>query len=181
MENIFLREVDTENFKHIYDDMLSQFPLSELKPYEVFIKLLKEKKLQCFSAFDNDIEIGYIMYAPVGDAVWLEYIAIKKEYHCKGYGRRILALLNNCYLEVEKPDESDVDTIRRIKFYTSLDAKKLDVDYVYPNNYGGLPMDLYYLGATPPEKESVLGVIRYIFNTLHADIKDVNLIMQNIL
>lgn len=181
MNNIILKRIYSDDFRHIYNDMEKQFPVSEMKPYAIFVKLIEENKLECYGAFDNNTEIGYVLYAPVNNTKWLEYIAVKKEYHCKGYGKKILSLLNNCYLEVEKPDEGNPDTIRRVRFYTSLGAEKLDINYIYPNNQGGLPMDLYFIGSNLPDKASINKTIKYVFNSLHSDIKDVNVILQNIL
>lgn len=181
MNDLKLEKVNIYDFSNIYDDMLQQFPPGELKSYEVFKKLLSDGILKCYKAVDNTDEVGYVIYTELknGDK-WLEYIAIKKEFQSKGYGRKILALLNNCYMEVEKPDEKLPDTLRRIKFYTSLSAKRLDVNYIYPNNTGGLPMDLYYLGDSTPDKAGVIDTISEIFTGLHSDVKNIDKIFNKI-
>ena len=62
--------------------------------------------------------------------------------------------------------DQDINKYRRIKFYEALGAKKLDIDYVYPNDQGGYPMDLYYLGKNIPE--NITEDIKYIFKILHS-------------
>ena len=182
MENLILKKIDTKIFKHIYEDMLLQFPSSELKSYDEFINLFKHKVLECHAVFDGEKEVGYIIYALLEDkSLWLDYIAIKKEFHSNGYGRKVFELINNCYLEVEKPDETKPDTLRRIKFYKSLGAQKLNVDYTYPNLEGGMQMDLYYLGDKIPSRDTINSDIKYIFNTLHADIPNVDKILNKII
>ncbi len=182
MSTLLLKKIKSNDFERIYEDMQRQFPENELKSFESFVRLLSEKKLVCEEAFDGDRGIGYILYAMLDSGkMWLDYIAVKKEYHSMGYGRKIISLLDNCYLEVEKPDSAIPDTIRRIKFYTSLGAKKLDINYIYPNDKGGLEMDLYYLGGIYPEKTDILNDIKLIFNKLHFDVKDIMQIYKRIL
>ena len=73
------------------------------------------------------------------------------------------------YLEVEKADESVINTIRRINFYKSLGAKKLDINYFYPNKDGCIELDLYFLPfckAELPLKEVSFRVIKDVFNAV---------------
>ena len=166
MDKLNFKKIINNDFKHIYQDMLEQFPKYELKSYENFEKLISSGKLDCYGVYDNDLEIGYFLLAKTGKSFWLDYIAIKKPYQSKGYGRKIMQHFDNCYLEVEKPDLNKPDTLRRIKFYEALGAKKLDIDYVYPNDQGGYTMDLYYLGKNIPE--NITEDIKYIFKILHS-------------
>lgn len=182
MSEMFFKKVKTENFEHIYQDMIMQFPACELKDYEEFRCLLNHNVLVCNAVFDGENEVGYVIYAILkNNNIWLDYIAIKKEFQSKGYGRKIFELINNCYLEVEKPNEDDINTLRRIKFYKSLGAKKLDLDYIYPNKDGGVKMDLYYLGEKIPSKITINSDIKYVFNTLHSDIHNLDKILKKII
>ena len=182
MRNLNLKKVDVLNFRHIYEDMRLQFPISELKSYDEFINLFNHNVLECHAVFDGEKEVGYIIYALLEDkSLWLDYIAIKKEFHSKAYGKKVFELINNCYLEVEKPDEMAPNTLRRIKFYKLLGAQKLDVDYIYPNLEGGMQMDLYYLGDKIPSRDTINSDIKYIFNTLHSDIPNVDKMLNKII
>lgn len=179
MNTLLLKNIKAYDFEHIYQDMQLQFPENELKPFGVFENLINNDKYAVFSVFDGDKEIGYILYIKLKSGrLWLDYIAVKKEFHSKGYGKRIMSLLHNCYLEVEKPDACFPDTLRRIKFYTLLGAKKLNINYIYPNLEGGLPMDLYYLGDDLPSNEDILNDIKNVFFDIHSDIKSINKIIE---
>ncbi len=178
MNKIILKKYGIKEFQHIYTDMLNQFPKNELKTYETFEKLISENKLNCFGIYDNDKEVGYLIYANLSNSIWLDYIAIKKEYHSNGYGKKVISKLDNCYLEVEKPDINQPNTLRRINFYESLGARKLNIDYIYPNNDGGYKMDLYYLGKNLPDKETLFSDIKEVFATLHSDIQNTEEILK---
>ena len=79
---------------------------------------------------------------------------------------------DGCFLEVEKPDPNNYNTIRRIRFYDMHGAKKIDLNYLYPNKEGALPMDLYYIGYKPkvPSKDEIKSFIISLFETIHRDI-----------
>ena len=180
MSNITFKTVQPDGFGQIYADMQMQFPPEELKPFNVFVKLLSEGKLECLGAYDNLTQVGYLIFAKADEFIWLDYIAVKKEFHSKGYGKKIFKLITDCYLEVEKPDIKNPDSIRRIKFYQYLGAVKLNINYIYPNTEGGLPMDLYYLGNTLPDNNTVYKTIKFIFKNLHTDINNIIEILNDI-
>ena len=181
MKNLCIKKLNIDEFYEIYQDMETQFPKNELKSYDVFVKLLNTDVLDCVGVYDKDYLVAYFLYVSLKNGrKWLEYIAVRKEFHSKGYGSKIMQCLKNCYLEVEKPNISLPDTIRRIDFYKALGAKKLGVNYIYPNDFGGLPMDLYYIGENSPCYEEVIGVIEEIFNKLHSDVKSMPQILQSI-
>lgn len=181
MKNLKFEKIKTEEFSIIYKDMESQFPKSELKDYCVLENLLNTGVLQCIGAYDGNILVGYVLYVPLCESIkWIDYVAVKKEFQSKGYGTSIMKSLKNCYLEVEKPNISLPNTIRRIDFYKSLGARKIDINYVYPNDFGGLPMDLYYIGENFPDNQRVIETICEVFNELHFDVKIMPQILQSI-
>lgn len=180
MSNITFKSVQSDGFDSIYADMQIQFPSEELKPFNVFVKLLSAGKIECLCAYDNFTQVGYLIFAKAAEFIWLDYIAVKKEFHSKGYGRKILACFKNMFLEVEKPCIENPDTLRRIKFYESLGAKKLGFEYLYPNNSGGLEMDLYFLGDVMPDNDKIFSVIKTVFENVHTDINDLNKFIDKI-
>lgn len=181
MNDLRLERIDIEAFEDIYKNMQEQFPENELKPLDIFKQLLTDDILKCYAAVDQNCAVGYVVYAELKNgSKWLDYIAIKKEFQSKGYGRKILALFENCFLEVEKPDVDNPDTLRRIKFYKSLGAEKLNINYIYPNNTGGLPMDLYYLGGAALDRSGILNAISEIFAGLHSDVQNIDKIFNKI-
>lgn len=190
-----LKESDKSRFDHIYKDMTVQFPQSELKNYDCQKRLFTDKKsdYHIYTAFDGKKETGYIIfYADKENKVlWLDYIAVFREFHSQGYGSKILEAIkktfkemNGMFLEVEKPDENEPNTIRRIKFYTKHGAKKSDCSYFYPNRSGFLEMDLYFLPfkeGFSPTKEMTRQAVKNVFQTIHCDLPHVNEVLDKII
>lgn len=180
------------DFDDVYKDMLMQFPASELKNFQSFQNLLKNENYKFFRAKDKDTFVGYVLLYEdkTTSSVWIDYIAVLKTFHCRGYGTAILKKLMQKYehfgrmfLEVEKPDNADIKTLRRIKFYSELGAKKLDINYFYPNNDGGFAMDLFFFplqnNSYPSFNES-LYLIKSVFNSLHSDVSNLDDIYRRI-
>lgn len=174
-----------DNFENVYQDMLLQFPENEMKDYKTFITLFKKGYYKLFSAVQNKEPVGYVLLLDDEDNkfLWLDYIAVYRAFHSKGYGGKILKELKlkykdykGIYLEVEKPDERCLNTLRRIKFYKDLGAKKIDINYFYPNKNGSLEMDLYFMPLKShelPQKEDTLNCIHSVFDKMHFDIEHI--------
>lgn len=188
-----LAKSDTAKFKNIFLDMKKQFPQSELKDFEAFKRLLNGNNYSLYIALDNSVDCGYcLLYEnKKSKFLWLDYIAVLEKYHCKGYGQRILEFIKNnfsdfdgIYLEVEKPDINDINTFRRIKFYESLGAVKLDCRYFYPNKDGCIAMDLYYMPFTPkgtvPVSEDVMNAIKHVLSSIHSDYAHLDEVLNKI-
>lgn len=143
-----------QKFNSVYEDMLLQFPKEELKPQEVFKSLLEENGYTLWLVHDSDKIVAYfLVFFDAGtNFLWLDYLAVFKEFHSLGYGSKILRLLHSvypdaagCFLEVEKENPQIPNTIRRIQFYERRGAVKLPVQYFCPTVSGNLPMYLFYL------------------------------------
>ena len=189
----FIKQEDISFFNTVYIDMTKQFPMSELKSYECFVSLLSGNDYNLYSAISDDICIGYfiVFKDKYYKNLWLDYVAVMKQYQSRGYGHQIFDNLkkyfakeyNGIYLEVEKPEQSKPNTIRRIKFYESLNAHKLDITYFYPNEEGCLPMDLYFLPFKEmniPAKNKITGTIQKVFFSIHSDCKHLDNILSKI-
>lgn len=169
--------VKTSYFKKIYSDMLFQFPASELKQYEKFQKILGEN-YSAYDVIEDGIPVGYVVLFLWNDFIFIDYVAIFKEFQSKGYGGKILETLKEkfnskkgCFLEVEKPDESKPNTLRRIRFYQKHGAEKIGINYLYPNETGFLPMDLYYIKySVPAEYQETRDFIEKLFEIVHGDL-----------
>lgn len=164
------------DFALLYEDMKGQFPISELKSYEHFLSYLKNPDYYILKWED----FGYILILDVFDYVWVDYLAIFKKYHSMGFGSKILDTLKENFknkkgiiFEVEKIDEKIPNTIRRQNFYIKNGAKKLDINYVFPNKEGGLNMDLFCINLKElePKKEKIMQIIASVFGIIHFDIK----------
>lgn len=168
------------DFKDIYTDMLTQFPKEELKSYEEFQNLLKLPQYKLFVLDKDNKHVGYSLWFKDYEMkfIWLDYIAIFKEFHSKGYGSVCIkefvkqnSDMQYCFFEVEKP--TNEQGIRRQKFYEKLGCKNTGIKYFFPNKYKKLEMDLLYLGIStdaPPDKEYINKAISKVHKSLHNSI-----------
>ena len=179
------------NIDQIYSEMQKLFPKEELKPKTSMEKVFAIESYNVFDIYtDNDIKCGFLTTFEFDDnTILIDYLGIFKEFHSKGYGSETLKTIINqqkwkgCYLEVEKENINDINTTRRIKFYKNLGAQLLDINYLYPNNYKLLPMDLYYLPINSkykPSKQAVLSNIKTLFDKIHFDIENIDSIYEKI-
>lgn len=181
---------NTQTQKQIYADMLTQFPQNELKTFEQYKKLCEKEEYIVYNAMENNEQVGYIIIVENKELkyIWIDYLAIFKKFHSKGYGHKILKQLselysnyNGCFLEVEKVNKEIPNTIRRVNFYESQGAIKQPIDYYYPDYNEALPMDLYYF----PYQEfspitNILNEIKFVFKILHTDLNNTNEIYNKI-
>jgi len=169
------------NINALYKSLETQFPKSELKEKSVFEKILQNKNYKVFNIVSNDLVCGYFTFLEFSDnTIWIDYFAINKSCQSKGFGTAAFNLMKTmpvykgCYLEVEKASIKDINTIRRIRFYENLGAIKLDINYLYPNVYGNLPMNLYFMPFGKflgiPDKQQIIKNIEYAFENIHFDI-----------
>ena len=184
-----LKELGLKEFKIAYKDMTLQFPTEELKTYETFCELFKNPHYRLFGFYDANTLTGYSVIFEYGEYTLVDYVAILKQFHSKGYGSKILHSLpelfkekNGCFFEVEKISKTNPQTMKRAKFYTTNGAIKLDINYIYPNNSGGLPMDLYYMSFNnhQPSTNEILDFVKEMFNHLHKDVKNIDKIFAQI-
>lgn len=173
----------------IYDNMLLQFPKEELKSREKFLSLVERDDYFSYEITDNEKRIGYLNALLADNFIWVDYLAIYKEFHSCGYGSKVLELmkrkfanLNGCILEVEKVNPMDINTLRRVNFYKKQGAKLLECAYLYPNNNFALEMDLYYIPYTlkMPDKNMLKKVVRDVFNVIHDDISHIDEVYSKI-
>ena len=181
-----------DDFFDIYSDMKIQFPVSELNEYSVYHHLLLSDKYKLYLAKENGKIIGYILLCDLikEKFLWIDYISVFKTYQSQGYGQKIFKCLSEkynsykgVYLEVEKPNEYDLMSLRRIKFYKKLGAIKLDFEYFYPNKSGCIPMDLYYLPICLKQvcNEEAYEIIKKIFNSIHSHHKHMYDVLNRII
>ena len=142
MNDLRLERIDIEAFEDIYKNMQEQFPENELKPLDIFKQLLTDDILKCYAAVDQNCAVGYVVYAELKNgSKWLDYIAIKKEFQSKGYGRKILALFENCFLEVEKPDADNIakviaDSLNGVAYHDDAQLVEVNIRKFYREHEG---------------------------------------------
>ena len=165
----------------LYSELEKQFPKCEMKPKEIFAQIIQNPSYKVyFITNDYNNKCGYFTFLELEDnTILIDYFAINKEYHSQGIGTKTFNEMkkyfsyNGCYLEVEQKSKQDINTIRRANFYEKLGAKLIDIQYTYPNNDGGLPMDLYFMPFSKdyfPDRKNTLKNIKTVFEKLHFDI-----------
>jgi len=176
-----IRQATAEDFEIIYADMLSQFPSSEMKTKEAFEALMKSSDYSACAIEDGRKMVGYFFAYVVRETniVLLDHFAILANYHSNGYGSSALDLIQARYvltkgimIEVEKPNPLDENTLRRIKFYKSAGAYKIDMDYMLPSMDGATPMDLYFINCGGFQgrinRSEIEDTLKAIFQRVHA-------------
>lgn len=192
-KKLFLKKGNTDDFELVYKDLTTQFPSEELHSYEKFSKLLKSEHYKFYLLIsEQSIPVGYILFLEhkKNQHIWIDYLAIFKKFHSHGFGSQIFELLKTampdlrgCLLEVEKEDLSKENTLKRVKFYKRLGAKKLAIDYYYPNKNGDLAMDLYFIpfnAACEISQTQALERIKFTFDSLHYDLSHIDKVFSKI-
>ena len=200
MQNMEIVEGSINDLKDVFTRLEVDFNSNERKDYahlELLMMKNRYKLLLAKHTIFNEI-IGYaFIYRIDNDTfLWLDYLAIDSQFRDGGYGSFFFnAITENqkeetlgVFLEVEIPGEIDGEAKdkqnRRIQFYERLGAIRLELDYQLPTIEGGYPMYLYFkpcrsLRALP--KEQIREAIRTVFEDIHSDIGQRDLILKTVL
>lgn len=179
---------ETKDLTNIYKDMILQFPPEELKTLEELKKITGEK-YKFYDCIIDSAPIGYFALFETDNFLMLDYFAVFKNLHSMGFGSQILKSIQKIFpnkqglfLEVEKPDEEVPNTYRRIKFYESHGAKRLNVNYLFPTVNGAIPLDLYFLPFEErlPSKDEIRIFIHELFNNIHKNVPNLQEIEEKI-
>ena len=189
-----INECNLAEFKIVYDMMLKEFPPEEVKNRKQMISLLVNGKYKAYlarlknrNAGDNSF-VGYALGYLDNDsnAFFLDYIQISSDYQNCGFGSQFLNLLqenvvkgNNpigILFEIEKPDDGGTGIkSKRLKFYTTNGAHKLNFDYYLPipvEQGTKFPLDLMFIPKPNVEKVSKEVLKEFIIKaetTIHSD------------
>ena len=136
-------EITIDEFKNnIYDKYISLFPNNERRKYNK-IEITYMQKIEFFYKIVlNNTIIGFIMLEKLDNnhPYYLDYFAIYKEYQNKGYGKSALEFLlnniisnNGLIAEIEKVDDNNSITVKRLRFYEQLGFKKINSVYLLDN------------------------------------------------
>ena len=185
--SLYITKATDTDFCAIYEDMQQQFPYVEIKAKETFLTFLCATDYHIWLAKDDQDgkaqNVGYMLVwlDKVKNLLWLEYIAVFKEYHNRGVGSQMLRALKElypkakgCFLELEKAEPGVENIRRRVAFYTRKGAFPLNIRYFYPQRTGALELDLYFLPFKPglhslPLQEAMYS-IRNASHTLHRNV-----------
>jgi len=184
-----------DDFCKIYMKMKKDFDEVELKDFDVMQSLLQEGIYKLFILEDTKLklEIGYAVVVQIIDegVLWLDYLAVEENLRNNGYGSNFIKILQettkskNIFIEVEMPIEQvgkkrEIQ-LRRINFYQKNNAKKVDIDYIYPSKTEEFPMFLFVIGEGDTSNNKLKNVIKYIFEKLHRDINNIELTLNKVL
>ncbi len=163
----------TEEFSKFWEIYDSSFPEDEKRDKQTQRKLLSNNKYKIILYYNKNGEmVGFVALWMLGDIVFLEHLAIKKEFRGRGYGTKILKDIKQKFpgkvvLEVEPP--KDETTIRRIKFYKKAGFHFNEHHYVQPplgRKKKPVPLKIMsYPKPVPQEKFDYL--VRYLHKNIH--------------
>ncbi len=203
LDNVRISEVKSEeDFNegiNIYEDA---FPPGEKRSVEDIRKNIEENHEKMFIGKHDKNPVMFVMMWPINnsDFLFLDYIAVKKEYRGNGLGSMFLESIfnledndgyNHVIFEVENPQEGDNINQRRerIKFYRRAGAKALTgFKYFLPprNNNKSQEMNLMIISRKNIKRvdgEKIQAVLEqiytHIYNTKNDD-KILNSILDNI-
>ncbi|MHC0037613.1 GNAT family N-acetyltransferase [Pseudoneobacillus sp. C159] len=200
IDTIRFIEGSLSQFKDVYQCLLEDFPVEEVKGFGHMEELLSSGRYKLLLAMEpnHNVIAGYVfIYVFEGlPAIWLDYLAINQKIRGSGIGTQFFNELvkfkegvSGMFIEVEKPDDHPgnkrEDQLRRIRFYERLGAKKLPISYELPTKSGGFPMYLYYKSAygdqAPLSKEQIESAINEVFHVIHSDVAKKEAILKKIL
>ncbi len=123
------------DFDKIFEIMDEAFPNNEMRTYEEQKKLLSNERYHIYKEYSNGKIIGFLAYWDLENCLFLEHLAVDKNFRGHGTGANII--LNNIknvnkpvFLEVELPT-TDL-AARRINFYKRLGFFLNEFTYVQP-------------------------------------------------
>ena len=187
MNSVFIS--NKKDFEIIYNDMLTQFPKCELKTFDCFLKLLNSPNYKFELFKTNDQNIGYISYY-LSDFIWVDYLAVFKNFQSKGSGTQILnhlfnkyKKLNGVYFEVELENEEDLNTQKRMQFYKQkIKCVETHTKYFLPNDFELYEMKLLYkpLNLKLLDNQTIINNIEETFSVLYSYITNVDEIFDKI-
>ena len=121
----------------------------------------------CYLISDNGLQVGLVTLWKLDGFSYVEHLATSPSVRNKGYGRKIMELLQQQFpgvviLEVEKP--LDEWSRRRIGFYQRCGFSLCEKEYVQPSYRKGgetLPLYLMYAGTDSIEEKrgNLIGLI----------------------
>lgn len=148
-----LEKLSKEKREHIYNNhLIKDFHKSEVKTFDLIESLVTKDNYACYGFYEGEELFGYVYFvkSKIKDSLFIDYLAICRDYRSKGFGSRFIQIItekiseeySSLIAEVENPDFSfdEIDKInreRRIKFYlengfklTNLKSRVLTDDYV---------------------------------------------------
>lgn len=186
------------DFKYVYNCLLKEFPLEELKDKDQMLHLLISGKYKLFVLrFKHRIEgdngmIGYaIGYVNKDNTMmFLDYLNILPSFQNCGYGSMLLDLLKKSLsktgygiiFEIEPSDNVDGIKSSRKRFYLRNGATQLDVNYQLPVKGGeSIHLELMCLPCEHVDyidKKIIQNFVKEAVSTIHSDYTHTHNVIQ---
>lgn len=130
---------------------ISAFPAEERREFTQLQELLHQAQCEFHKVFCGDTLAGFCIFWQFDAFLFLEHFAIEPELRGQKIGEQVLTLLKEMHpkpiiLEVEPA--TDVNSVRRIKFYERNGYYLLPVKYRQPSYDGIKPsLDLHLMSS----------------------------------
>lgn len=166
-----LKLLSKEELIQLYnDEMVFDFPKSELKPVRAMLRLMDEGKYEPLLVLEQGEAVGYAMvWLPSSrEGALLEYFGVLRGKRNGGLGTRILHILAERYGQIfgeaeaptsDDPEENDLRR-RRIGFYLRNGLRVLD----YECALFGVHFNCLYLGPETDDRK-----IEKLHRSVYAD------------
>lgn len=159
-------------------------PAEELGDTDILKGQIQRNEQQLILAKSDKSVVGtaVVRTLPQAESALVNYLAVDKACHSKGYGSKILKQLDNAFmasrpdikhllLEIEpydaKADPKD-NKVKRANFYHRAGYSKVDVNYCGINRVDGKPID-YFLMHKPIQRTPVMPINSPRVATEHHD------------
>jgi len=135
MEFKIIKDSDSKEFKEAWEIYEYSFPSDEKRDLRLQSKIMKEELYHFYSVFEGRVLAAIIADWNLGDFLFIEYIAVRKDSRDKGIGTKMLNeyLRKNrqkIVLEAELP--KDKIAKKRIKFFRRIGFKLNRFEYTQP-------------------------------------------------
>lgn len=177
-----IRLLNDEERHYIYHEHLQKdFHHSEVKPYALVEKLVKEQKYLCYGLWDDEELKGYALFVKGtdGPTLLLDYFAVLNAYRSQGIGRKFIQAIQEnmskdkltLIAEVENPayasDERSRDLMnRRIQFYIRNGFKQSKVwSRVFTDEY----MIIYYNEKPYRDGDSLVMELKQLYQEIFGE------------
>lgn len=166
-----LKLLNKEELVTLYnDEMVYDFPKSELKPVRAMLRLMDEGKYEPLLVLEEGEAVGYATawLPPSREGALLEYLGVLRGKRNGGLGSKMLALLADKYGQIfgeaeaptsNDPAENDLRR-RRIGFYLRNGMRLLD----YECALFGVHFNCLYLGPETDDRK-----IEMLHRSVYAD------------
>lgn len=164
------------DFERVYEIMKTSFSPNLFRAYNEQKKLFEEGKYKIKCCEKNGTVIGFLSFWLLNGFVYIEHLAVDKEFRGGGEGGRLLESIiseyKNVVLEAEPPKTKE-DSMR-INFYKRHGLFLNSYDYLQPPYREGFSHEkLFIMSSQALDRKEFLYVVSEIYeNVYNRSIKD---------